>query len=63
MMILRKIIHCKSLENYQENIYGGFFFSKFASLQCKGWNSDINGLHHSPFWNMFRKLAALRIKF
>ena len=62
MMILRKIIHCKSLENYQKNIYDGLYFSKFASLQCKDWNSDVNGLHHSSFLEYVPKTICIKKK-
>ena len=33
MKTLQKVIDCKFLENYHENIHGGVYFSKVASLQ------------------------------
>ena len=35
MKMLRKINHCKSLENSQENIYDKVSLSKVASLQSE----------------------------
>ena len=45
MEILRKIIDCKSLENYQGNFYGGVSFSKVISLQFSDCNFAIKRIH------------------
>ena len=49
MKMLRKLIGCKSLENSQESIHDGVYFSKTVSLQSKGSNSTLNKLHHKLF--------------
>ena len=41
MKKLRKIIDSKNLQNFQENIFDGIYFSKVASLQCKDGISTI----------------------
>ena len=55
-----KIINCENLENHQENVYDKLYSSKFASLQCTGYNSTISRLYHRFFWNMPRKLPDLK---
>ena len=50
MTMLRKIIDYESLGNSQENVYGGVYVSKIASLQRNNYKSIIS---------RFRKLAVL----
>ena len=49
MEILRKIIDCKSLENPQENFYGGVSSSKVISLQFSDCNLAIKRINHRFF--------------
>ena len=57
MNMLRKMIDCESLETSQETFYEGVSFKKVTSLQCSNCNFT------DSFWNMYRKLAGLKIIF
>ena len=60
MEILRKIIDCKSLENYQENFYGGVSFSKVISLQFSDCNFAIKRIHHRFFLGNVPKTSCFK---
>ena len=60
MEILRKIIDCKSLENYQGNFYGGVSFSKVISLQFSDCNFAIKRIHHRFFLGNVPKTNCLK---
>ena len=49
MKMLRKRFECESYGNSQENISGGVYFSKAASLQCRDRISTINRLYNRFF--------------
>ena len=49
MEILRKIIDCKSLENFQGNLYSGVSFSKVISPQFSDCNFVVKNIHHRFF--------------
>ena len=63
MKMLRKIIECESFKNSQENIQGGLYLSKIASLQCTDWTSTINRLHHRFFSESLPKASCLKTTF
>ena len=48
MKILQKIFECKSMENYQENVYDKVYFSYGASLECTDCNSTFNSFALVP---------------
>ena len=60
MEILRKIIDCKSLENFQGSIYGGVSFSRVTSLQFSGCNFAIKRIHHRFFLGNVPKTSCLK---
>ena len=60
MEILRKIIDCKSLENFQGNIYGGVSFSRVTSLQFSGCNFAIKRIHHRFFLEKIPKTSCVK---
>ena len=61
MEILRKIIDCKSLGNFQGNIYGGVSFSRVTSPQFSGCNFAIKRIHHRFFLGNVPKTSCLKI--
>ena len=60
MEILRKIIDCKSLGNFQGNIYGGVSFSRVTSPQFSGCNFAIKRIHHRFFLGNVPKTSCLK---
>ena len=58
------MIDCKSLENFQGNVYHGIEFSKVESLQYIECNFTIDRFNHIfVFWNMNQELAILKRMF
>ena len=60
MEILRKIIHCKSLENSQQNFYDGVSSSKVISLQFSDWNFALKRIHHRFILENVPKTSCLK---
>ena len=60
MEILRKTTDCKSLENSQGNVYGGFSFSKVISLQFSDCNFPIKRIHRRFFLGNVPKTSCLK---
>ena len=62
MEILRKTIHCKSLENSQQNFYDGVSSSKVISLQFSDWNFALKRIHHKLILENIPKTSCLKKK-
>ena len=60
MKILRKIIHCKSLEISQENFYEGVSFSTVESLQYSDCNFAIKRTHYRFLFENLPKTSCLK---
>ena len=60
MKILGKMIDCKSLKKFDENVYGRVYFNKVASLHCTDCNSTID-FSIDSFRNIFLKIAVFKI--